>query len=172
MSIITIEQYATARADIAPAYDKEEAKIQRCIDEAEQVDLYDVLGDLYFEVVANKANPDWADLMNGSTFTYLGKNQIHIGLIKYIAGKAYSRYLPMSQSTHTSHGYVTKLNQNSEPVNYNAIRDERKDVDTTLEVQFKMIENYIRTKPDLFGSYDSENNPNINTNKIKTTTLR
>lgn len=172
MSIITPQQFADTRDDISSGWQKEIGKIQRCIDEAEEIDLYDVFGNFYFTVKENHNSSDYLDLMNGSSFVENGVNKSHIGLIKYISGLAYSRYLPLAGKVHTPHGYVTKLNNNSEPVNYQSIKDERRDVDVTLSIQLKRILEYLSVNTSVFEAYNLTDNPNINTNNIKTSTLR
>lgn len=170
--LITAAEFAEIRTDISLAWSKETPKINRCISEAEEVDLYDVLGSFYFDVVANAAAAGYTDLMNGCTFTFEGEPCKHIGIKAYLASLAYSRYLTLSNATHTAHGYVNKLSQDSDPVNYAAIRDIRKDIDTTAAIQFVRIDKYIRSLPETFPNYRKGNNADISTNSVKTSTLR
>lgn len=170
--LITAAEFAAIRTDLSLAWSKETAKINRCIYEAEEVDLYDVLGSFYFDVVANAGDASYEDLMSGSTFEFEGEPVKHIGIKAYVAALAYARYLTLSNATHTAHGYVNKLSQDSEPVNYAAIRDNRKDVEATAEIQFVRIDKYIRSLPEIFPNYRKGNNAGINTNSVKTSTLR
>lgn len=170
--IITAAEFAEFRPEISKGWSKDKEKIERCINDAENVDLFDVLGSFYFDVLDNLEAAEWSDLLNGSTFTFEDEKSRHIGLKSYLAALAYSRLLPELGVNHTPFGLVNKLSQDSEPVNFNALRDKRKDLDKTNEILFKRIDKYILSKPELFRNYKSENNPNINTNKIKTSTLR
>ena len=172
MSILTPQEFATLRPEISKGWSKESGKIQQCIDDAESVDLYDVLSDFYFSVVENVNTAEWQDLFDGVDFTIEGIKYEHAGLKSYIAGLAYSRYLGKANSTWTPHGFVNKISQDSEPVNWNQIRDERKDTDKTNEVRFIIIDKYLRSKPELFVNYATGNNPDINTNSVKTSNLR
>lgn len=162
-NIITPEQFAGFRADISKGWNKETDKIKRVITEAQTVDLFDVLDSFLFDVIKNLEETPYQDLLNGSEFTISGQTFMHIGLKNYLANLAYVRYLTLTNTTHTPHGFVSKINDNSEPVNWNQIRDIRKDTQTTNAIQFKMIDKYLCANPSLFPNYRGNNNPNINT---------
>ncbi len=172
MNLITAQEFSEFRSDISKGWAKEKDKIDRCIDEAQSVDLYDVLNQFYFDLIDNKDTAEWQDLFNGSTFTYQGRTYMHKGIKNYLAGLSYVRYLFLSNTTHTPHGFVSKMNDNSEPVNWNQTRDIRKDVQKTNEIEFKRIDLYLRSQPELFENYCKGNNPDINTFSYKTSTLR
>lgn len=171
--IITAAEFAEARADISKGWEKQQDKIERCIQEAEDVDLYDVLGAFYFDVVENHDSAAYADLMNGATFTDLdGDKCKHFGLKKYIAGLAYVRYLGLSSAVHTPFGYVNKLSSDSEPVSYAAIKDHKKDLQRTLEVEFIRVNKYLLKNAESFATYSTGNNSSISYNTVRTSTLR
>lgn len=170
--LITAEQFAEYRPEITKGWQRTTDKIDRCIDTAERVDLFDVLGPFYFDVVENKNNSDWSGLMDGAMFEYEGEKCIHIGIKKYLAGLAYVRYLTMINVSHTPFGLVNKMSQDSEPIDPTTIRDLRKTEQRTLEVEFERIDRYILSKPELFKGYRTGNNPDIHFDSIKTSTLR
>lgn len=172
MALITAAEFAEYRKDISKGWQKEQEKIERCIEEAESADLYDVLGPFYFEVVQNAVDATYEDLMNGSTFEYEGNMCMHIGIKKYLAGLAYVRYLTLANMVHTTHGLVTKLNNDSEPLEINRIRDIRKEVQKLNEIEFERIDMYLRANASKFPKYRKGNNPHINSFSISTSTLR
>jgi len=172
MSILTPAEFAALRPEISRGWQKEEKKIQQHIDSAEDVDLYDVLGSFYFKLLEEIANVNYSDLLNGSTFTFEGIPMKHEGIKHYIAGLTYSRYLGKVNAVHTSHGYVTKRTQDGDPVNYQQVAAERKDVDITNEIRFQRIDAYLKSEAVLFPEYNTGNNPTISTNEFKTSNLR
>lgn len=171
--LITSSEFADFRNDITKGWEKQIAKIERCIADAESVDLFDVMGSFYFDIVENATDPTYADLMNGVVFTGINNEKSkHIGIKAYLAGLAYSRYLTESSSVSTPFGMVNKLSQDSSPVDYNAIRDTRKELDRSLEIELKRIDLYLRSNLDIFPNYATGNDSNIHTNAVKTSTLR
>ncbi|WP_157681234.1 DUF6712 family protein [Maribacter dokdonensis] len=158
--------------NISRGWEKESGKIQTCIDDAEEVDLFEQLGNFYFELIAKADDEDFDNLLNGCEFEFEGVKMKHSGLRKYVAGLAYVRYLGVSNMTHTPHGYVNKLTQNSEPVSYNQIKDEKKEVQRAASIRFKTISNYLELNPEIFTSYNPKKSNSHSYNSLKTSTLR
>lgn len=161
--LITPEEFAGFRSDVSKGWKNEKAKIKRCINEAQTVDLYDVLGSFVFDVIQNKDESNYQDLLSGSAFEIDGIKYAHIGLKNYLANLAYARFLTYQNTTHTSHGFVGKTNQDSEQVSWTQINYQRKDIQVTAAVQFEFIDKYLCQHPEIFKNYSNNNNPNINT---------
>lgn len=170
--LITAEEFASIYPDISKGWRRDQSKIERCIETAERVDLFDVLGSFYFDVLENKDDAQWSDLMSGTAFEYKGEKSMHIGIKKYLAGLAYVRYLTLTNVHHTPFGVVNKMSQDSEAVDAATLRDIKKTEQRTLEIEFDRVNKYLLSLPELFTNYRTGNNPDISFGSVKTSTLR
>lgn len=159
-SLLTYDEFSTFR-NISVKVDK--SKVNECIKLAEQVDLYDVLGEFFYDLIENLNNPDYANLINGSSFEINGMKYKQDGLKSYLSDLVFVRFLYVSNSNFTPFGMVQKFTVDSQPVDRNFIRDMVKQNQQDASIKFKMIDKFLKTKSILFKRYRGNNNPDINT---------
>ena len=128
-------------------------KIDEAIDLAQQSDLLQILGDFYFDVVKNKAEASYSDLMDGSTFTYNDYEYVHAGIKKLLADYTMSRFASGGNINFTPFGLHKKLSNDSEPIDRNTVKDISRQAQVDAGVKFKFIEYYILSEPVLFERY-------------------
>ncbi|AGO47819.1 structural protein [Cellulophaga phage phi46:1] len=171
-AIITPAEFVSFYPDLSKGWEKESEKIKRLIEDAQTVDLRERFDLFYFEMLENLESETWSDFFNGSTFDFEGFKNTHEGLKKCLASLTYIRYLGDANKTHTPHGYVSKVSENSKLVTLESIKDEQKSEQKKLSIWFKNIDNYLSVNFELFRYYKSKNKGNISYNNIKTNTLR
>lgn len=138
------------------------SRINEAIDLSQSIDLYDFLGDFLFDVVENRDEASYQDLLNGSSFTISGKTYTHAGIKSLLADLVYSRYLYTSNINDTPFGLVNKLSNDSTPIDRNLIRDLVKRVQMDASIKFSIIDKYINQNITSFDRYSTGNNPNFN----------
>lgn len=149
-NLITVEEFATFRNI---SVKKDEEKIEEAISFAQQSDLIKILGDFYFDVIKNKDVTEWADLMNGSTFTYCDEEFEHAGIKRLLADYSHARYVYTKQINDNPFGFTIKQTQDGTPVDRNVLRDLQKQDQIDAGIKFEFIEKYILSEPDLFSRY-------------------
>lgn len=97
------------------------AKAEEAIKEAMQVELYDAYGNFSFDIIKNKDEDSYVDLMSGSEFTISGKVFIHAGIKSLVADYAFARYLDKLKMNLTPFGITVKRSDDSEPVNVKTV---------------------------------------------------
>lgn len=91
--------------------------INQHIVDAEFMDLQKLLGsELYNDLKCNYTSTEYATLLNGGTYTYLGTTYTNVGLKVVLVHYAYGRYILQGSQTDTPFGYVEKLNDTSQQV--------------------------------------------------------
>jgi hypothetical protein len=152
MAILTNTELRALR-DIGNKIDTDKA--DEAINLAETVDLYNVLGDFYFDVVANKASvvAGWVDLFAGSTFTVAGRNFIHLGIKAVIADLAYARYTEMINTNFTPFGATVKSSQDSEPISEARLAQIQLQAKRDADSKFGLVDKYLNTDTTLFARY-------------------
>ncbi|OAB78779.1 DUF6712 family protein [Cochleicola gelatinilyticus] len=173
--LITAEEFASNR-DIGGLNNRngklDSNKIYECIKLAQSIDLYDILGDFLFEVIENKDEETYKDLLSGSTFITEGKVYFQEGIKSILSDLTYSRYVVSANVNFTSFGAVTKLTDNSQPVDRNLLRDIQKQTAIDTRIKFKFVDKYLRANRNLFPNYVTGNNPDINTGNVRFTLVR
>ena len=149
-NLITATEFATYR-NISQKLD--DGKIDEAIALAQQSDLVEILGDFYFDVIKNAADPAYADLMNGSEFTYCDEDFEHAGIKKLLADYTYARFIYMANVNLTPFGAQKKFTQDSEGIERNHIKDLAKQAQIDAGNKFKFIEYYILSDPTTFARY-------------------
>ncbi|MDP2686448.1 MAG: hypothetical protein Q8O62_04450 [Aequorivita sp.] len=148
------------------------AKINECIKLAQSVDLFDVMGDFYFDLLENKTNEDYENLFSGSTFIIDGKNFIQEGIKSLLADYTYARFIYKINTNITPFGATTKLSDNSEPIDRNLLKDLTKQTMIDADVKFRIIDKYLKANSTTFPRYRSGNNPNITTYSQRFTVVK
>lgn len=144
--------------------------INECILKAQQSDLISVLGDFYFDVLANHQDATYGELMEGSMFEYEGYNYEQVGLKEILNDYAYSRYIYNKNVNDTSFGMVQKKDPYSEPVDRGVLKDMARQSQQDGGYKFKYIDLYLKANKDLFPRYSKcENKETRNYKAFKTT---
>ncbi|MBP0904849.1 hypothetical protein ACFSKN_04720 [Mariniflexile gromovii] len=168
-NIITAQEFATYR-DVGKKLDTN--KIDECIKQAQTIDLYDVLNDFYFDLIENIDNEEYADLLSGSTFTVKGQSYIQAGLNSLLADYTYNRYMYSVNTNLTPFGAVTKLSNDSQPIDRNLLKDISKQTQIDASIKFQMIDKYLKNNSSRFPRYSTGNNENINTGSQRFTVIK
>ncbi|UAB85682.1 hypothetical protein INR75_06620 [Zunongwangia sp. SCSIO 43204] len=92
-----------------------DGKINPYIDDAENIDIKPLLGELLYNAV-KKTPEDHTLLIEGGEYEYKDETYSHPGLEKALSIFAFARYIYFGASTDTAWGFVEKENQNSTPV--------------------------------------------------------
>lgn len=103
-----------------------EKKLNTFINEAQDFDLRPIIGDEFYldleaDVLASPSLTKYADLWNGSTYTYGSDTYKNYGLKYVLICYAYARYLKATNTNQTAFGAVQKVNPNSEPISEKAL---------------------------------------------------
>jgi hypothetical protein len=148
--LLTAAEYATYR-NISKKIDQ--GKVDESIKDAQQSDLLNTLDEFYFDVVENFTNPNYADLLAGSSFIYSGKKYEHAGIKALLADYTHARFVYSSPVTFTPFGLVEKLSNDSQPVDTKILDRLSKQAQIDAGFKFKYIEKYILSDPVLFSRY-------------------
>lgn len=167
-NIITSSEFASFR-DIGKKINED--KINESIELAENSDLNDVLGGFYFDVLKNKDEATYAELMVGSEFEYCDETFIHKGIKALLADYTYARFIYMININLTPFGAQAKFTDDSAGIDRLTIKDLAKQAQQDASIKFKTIEKYILSKPELFSRYCDANNAGTGFNTQRITKL-
>jgi len=104
-----------AIAGISPNIGVKSDILDRAIEQAEDFDIKQAIGNVFFtQVDANKSTFD--TLLNGGSYNYNGYTYSFKGLNYAIAFFALSRWTKASNSVATAYGTVTKQSTSSDPI--------------------------------------------------------
>lgn len=148
--LITVEEFTQLR-NVGKKVDS--AKIEEAIKLAEKSDLTKVLGNFYFDVLINIADPDYIALLDGGVFEYCNESFQHDGLKALLADFAYSRYTYIVNANFDPFGMTRKASNLSEPVDSKLIKDISKQASIDADTKFTFIEKFILSKPEKFKRY-------------------
>ncbi len=161
-NLITIEDIQTLK-DIGK---KNEATSAKLADKANPVitqahdDLREYLGvNFYFDVLANQDNPDYQDLLSGSTFTIAGQSPVityyQTGLKAMLIDLFMARYLPQINTNITPFGVTVKQSQDSEPTDRAILQDRAKEQTQMAGSKWELIKMYLTEKYTQFPAYNT-----------------
>lgn len=161
-------------AALKPVVDKYSTdKVEESITQAHS-DLSEVLGGaFYFDVINNKDDAEYQELLNGGTYVFNSNTYKHAGLKSLVADYTYSRYLYVANINHTPFGMTQKNGQDSEAVNRNILKDMIKQNNKDASMKWLLIENYLQENKETFTVWANQQtndgyNVNDNTNKFNT----
>lgn len=150
-NLITVTEFATFR-NIS-----EKINVKKTNEEiglAQKSDLYDILGDFFFDVLDNAEDVSYSDLMDGSTFEYCDESFTHDGIKALLADFTYARYIYMINVNLTAFGAQSKFTEDSNGIDRNTIKDIAKQAQLDANIKFKTIQKYLLSNPDnLFDRY-------------------
>lgn len=125
----------------------DEDKINQIIDEAQITELKEVLGnDFYFDVLSNLDNPDYQVLLSGGSFTSNGINYHQEGLKSLLADYVMAKFVIQSNINFTPFGSVTKVHQDSQPVERNSLKDMSTQQFQYASAKWEIIEMYLNSE--------------------------
>lgn len=161
MSLITNTELKALR-DIGNKIDTDKA--DEAIQLAQETDLYNLLGDFYFDVVANAAEVgNWAALMDGSDFTVDSETYTHRGIKALLGDLAYARYIKKINANITPFGMTVKSTPDSQPVNEETQKQAALDAKRDAGVKLRLILQFMDTEKTTFSRYYSQD---VNTDII------
>lgn len=142
--------------DIGKYPEKDKDKLTPIIVQAQDVDLRDYLGmKFYFDVLSKLDNPDYQDLLSGSTFTVDGINYHHEGLKSMLADLFMAKYVMQINTNFTPFGATTKTSNDSEPADRNSLKDIAQMQLQMAGSKWQIIQLYLKSNKALFPVYNS-----------------
>lgn len=155
-NLITIEDIKLVK-DLGKKVDTD--KINPIIAQAHD-DLREYLGiNFYFDVLANKENTDYQDLLSGSTFTIEGQTPVityfQEGLKAMLIDLFMTRYIPQLNTNITPFGATVKQSQDSEPADRATLLDRSKEQTQMAGSKWELIKMYLTEKASTFKVYNA-----------------
>ncbi len=145
MKIITVNEFKLLK-DVGKEK-VDENKINKIIDEAQMTELKEVLGnDFYFDVLSNLDNPDYQVLLSGGTFAYKDINYHQEGLKSLLADYVMAKFVIQNNINFTPFGVVTKIHQDSQPVERNSLKDMSTQQYQFASAKWEIIEMYLNSQ--------------------------
>jgi hypothetical protein len=137
------------------------ARIQPYIQEAQQIDLKQLLGPaLYLDFYTKYDDSSqgatytaYQELLKGKTYTYGGKSIEHPGLIGYLVYSALARFMPNNQVNATSFGVVMKDWEGSTAVDANMMRQVVTELRSNALAFKADIEKFLSSNPTNYPLY-------------------
>lgn len=159
INLITKEEFGTYRVISNRA---EDGKFDELIKQG-MGDLRDKIGENFFyDVLKNKENPSYEELLNGGEYNKGEFTVEHEGLKSLLADLAYSRYLYASNVDHTPFGIVGKKSQDSEAVDRAVIKDLVKQNNQDADRKWQFIKSYLNENKEVFTVWTKEQNEGDN----------
>ena len=131
-------------------------KINPIILQAQDVELRDFLGmKFYFDVIAKIDEPEYQDLLSGSTFAVGEITYYQDGLKSMLADLFMSKYIIQINANFTPFGVTQKLSLDGEPVDRNTLKDMAQMQSQMAGSKWEIIKLYLKSNRDLFPIYNS-----------------
>ena len=163
MALISNVEFKALR-DIGNKVD--ESKLTEVIDLAQKGELYDLLGNFLFDVIANVGDAaDYDDLLDGSTFTKSGDTYTHAGLKAVLADLAYSRYLVVLNPNFTPFGLTYKDSEDLERVDKETLNRLVLNAQKDADAKMRIIRIFMGENMDTFSRFYDDGNPDLGFNK-------
>lgn len=119
-------------------------RINEYISDAQLMDLCPLLGnDFYFDLVNNYTDPNYQELLNGSTFDVNGCTWRQEGLKSVLVHFTWGRYTNFGVNNDTAFGNVIKTNEFSDPTSREDRRDIWKQSQQKANAYFDVIKKYL-----------------------------
>ena len=158
--IITVEELKAFR-DLGFKVDVDKAT--ESIREAQLVELYDSFGQFVFDLIKNKDEGSYAELMNGGEFTVSDDVFYQEGVKSLLADFAFARYLSKVAMNLTPFGITIKTSEDSQPVDKKTIDERIMQTLQDADVKKQMIERYLieKSTSTLFDRYSRDDTKTI-----------
>lgn len=123
-------------------------------------DLREYLGiNFYFDVLANKDNADYKDLLSGSTFTIAGQSPqvtyYQAGIKAMLIDLFMARYIAQINTNFSPFGATVKKSQDSEPADRATLLDRSKEQTQMAGSKWELIRMYLAEKASTFKIYNT-----------------
>ena len=169
-NILTPEQIKQYK-DIG--YKVDDKKIIPIIEQAQIVELKEVLGDrFYFDVLANINNAEYSELFNGSSFTYYDVTYYQDGLNALLADYFMSKYILQVNTNLTPFGATQKASNDSEPTDRNTLKDVSTQQLQLAGARWEIIKMYLDVHLTKFPNWKFNINGEVNSEPYKTLKFR
>jgi len=124
--------------------------------ERQNIDILNLLGNaFYLDVLTNKDDPDYQDLMCGSTYKDCDDNDvIHFGLKRVLVHFAYAAYIYRHGFVDTPYSVVQKQSQDSLPVSTTDLKTLRNENRLLADNYWKMTHNYLCQNQETFSIFN------------------
>ena len=123
--------------------------------EAQEFDLKPILGTpFYLDIIANIADDDYLELLNGKEYEYKGKTYNHNGIRSCLVYFCYERFIGSDQEKQTASGLRVKLNEFSEPASEKSILRRMNQARSAASVYRDEFLLYLERFPDEFPLYE------------------
>lgn len=129
-------------------------KINPFIEDAEFLDLKNLLGELlYNDITTNPNSANNVKLMDPLTYTYDGNEYRHQGLKKVLSIFAYARYVMFGSNTDTPFGVVNKRSQDSDNVGTDQLKIIYKKDQQVASQYYAEVRRYIERNVSDYPAY-------------------
>lgn len=142
MSLLKIKKFKELKQLSSTRDDRSDLILQQCINEAEEADISEMLGNALYTAVI-QAPSAFADLLEPAVYSYGGKTFSHSGLYKVIAGYAYARFLEGENVRVTPSGITRFAMENTELVSMSEIHLRAVASRATADILYQRIRDYI-----------------------------
>lgn len=134
-------------------------KINPIIEQVQLTELKDLLGTtFFFDVLNNLDNPEYQDLLTGSSFTYLGVDQYQDGLKALTADYFMSKYVMTINTNFTPFGATIKVTNDSTPADRNSLKDISTQQLQLAGSRWEVIRNYLTINQTRYPKWLINNN--------------
>lgn len=129
-------------------------KINQVLDEVQLTNLKDALGDrFYFDLISNLENPDYQDLLSGSTFEYCDITYKQDGIKALLADFFMAKYVLVVNTNFTPFGATVKNSNDSEPADRNSLKDISNHQSQLAGARLEIIRYYLDSNTTLFPNW-------------------
>lgn len=131
-------------------------KVNTIIEEVQITNLKEVLGDkFYFDLIGNLDNPNYQDLLSGSTFEYCGVTYHQDGIKALLADYFMAKYVLVINTNFTPFGATVKQSNDSEPVDRNSLKDYSNFQSQLASSRLEIIKHYLNANPSIFPNWNN-----------------
>ena len=148
MALITISDIEAVREVSGVLQNSGKAiKLTQSIADAEMSDLRDLVGEELWYDINNRPTAidkgSYPDLLNGSSYEWLGYNYSHPGIKAVLIDFAYSRYRFFGNDTDTAFGFVEKQYKDGRNTDYGRNREVYTSIRKVAMDKWKLVRLYL-----------------------------
>jgi len=126
--------------------------IDQYIADAELEDLAPLLGEIFYNKIANNVS-DFTTLLTGGTYTYQSNTYSHTGIKSILIDFAYARYIMFGSQTDTPFGFVEKQTQDSNSVTRDGRKERYKALQQSAIKAWSTVENYLNRNTTTYADW-------------------
>jgi hypothetical protein len=159
-SIITVQDIKAIR----PTAELDQDRIDPFIKEAQDLDLRPILGDgLYYDfmtkyfVTGDAMYSAYQNLLKGVAYTYNGQTVYFDGLKPLLANFTLARFVQNNQVNVVRYGIVSKVNQQSQPVDGQVIRQVVNELRSNAMTYKNQVDTFLLNNQTTYTKYIGSN---------------